>query len=426
MDELRSLVSALIDNFPIHLEPGSTMYTLLVLGLIVVTVAVIEVLLRLLFIRSIPKLLSKVKGLQGAERTNHKITSWVIRIISVHIFSQLLSIPYPGEHFVKTILGTLAAIYITILVVQIIASVFDACRQWMLAHEKYRNNPFVNMFQAIKIIVYFIAALYIISLLFSIDMRTIFGSLAALSAVLMLVFKDTLLGFVASIQLSGNDMLRVGDWITVPSKGVDGDVEDISLTTIKVRSFDKTIFTIPPYTLIAEPFQNWRGMQESGGRRIKRELYVDMKTIQFIDSDFMSRLKNTPVLQPVLQSIDFSSEKDDFGNTTNIRLFRRYIQAYLKTLKSVKKNGFTCLVRHQDMGDQGLPIQLYFFTDTTVWAEYENIVSEVFEHILAVIPYFGLEVFQRSTSRDQLRLNIHNQDADATVDITASSESAKE
>lgn len=419
MDELRELVSKIIENIPVQLDHGSGLYMLLALGIVVITVALIEILLRLLFLRSLPKLLTKIKGLENFDISNTKIVPRIIRIISVHLFSELLSIPYPGTHIVKTILGTLALVYIAILVVQVIGSIFDACRYWMLTHEKYRANPFVNMFQAIKIIVYFIGALYIISLLFGIDMRTIFGSLAALSAVLMLVFKDTLLGFVASLQLSGNNMVEIGDWISVPGTEVDGDVEDISLTTIKVRSFDKTIYTIPPYSLISSPFQNWSGMQRSGGRRMCREIYVDMKTIQFIDEEFVHKLQNTPALQPALKNVDLTQEKDNFSNMTNVRLFRRYIQAYLMELDTVKKDGFTCMVRHRDMGDQGLPIQLYFFTNTTVWAEYEEIVSEIFEHLLAVIPYFGLEVFQRSASRDQLRLNINSDGSETSVEVEA-------
>ncbi len=417
MDELRWLVSGLIDSFPIQLEEGSVLYILSVLGLVVVTVAIIELLLRILFLRSIPRVLSKIKGFEGVNIVSTNIVPRLIRIVSVYLFSQLLSVPFPNAHIVKTILGTLAAVYISLLIVRIVASVLDAGRNWMLAHEQYRDNPFVNMFQAIKVIVYFIVSLYIVSLIFSIDMRTIFGSLAALSAVLMLVFKDTLLGFVASIQLSGNNMVKVGDWITVPGTEVDGDVEDISLTTIKVRSFDKTIYTIPPYTLISSPFQNWSGMQQSGGRRMQRNLFVDVKTISFVDEDFVTKLHNTPALQPALDKVNLVEELDHFSNVTNIRLFRRYIQSYLLSLGTVKKEGFTCMVRHQAMGDQGLPLQLYFFTNTTEWAVYEQIVSEIFEHLLAVIPYFGLEVFQRSSSRDQLRLNINSEDGDTHVHV---------
>lgn len=396
IDQIRNLILKLLYLLPPEIVEGTVLNTFLQLVIILIAVGVVELLLRLLFLKTLPQLLSKIKGLQFADGdTLHKVVANIIRIVSIQIFKGLLSVPFPHPgSFLYVLLVKVIAIYTVILIVQAIGFLLTASRSWMLTSGKYRNNPMVNLFEVIRIVIYFIAGLYIVSILFSVDMNKVFGSLAALSAVLMLVFKDTIMGVVASIQLSGNDMLRVGDWITVPKYGVDGSVIDISLTTVKLRNFDNTISTIPPYSLISETFQNWRFMEQSGGRRIQRSVNIDLKTIHFVDRVFVDHLKASPLVDKYIDEITRDYTPHVSERLTNIGLLRKYVEAYLSDLKVVHKD-FTCLVHTKASTEQGIPLELYFFTKATDYVTYEAVASEVFDHVIAIVPYFDLAIFQK-------------------------------
>jgi miniconductance mechanosensitive channel len=237
------------------------------------------------------------------------------------------------------------------------------------------------------------------------------SGIGAMSAVLLLVFKDTILGFVAGIQLSTNDMLRVGDWITMPSAGIDGDVIDITLHTVKVRNFDRTIVTVPTWRLISESFQNWRGMQESGGRRIKRELFIDAAGVRFLEDDELKHLARFHLLQAYLERKrdDIARWNDALGapaqqpvnrrRQTNIGAFRAYAEAYIGAHPDVHP-GMTRMVRMRDPGAQGIPLEVYCFTNTVVWLDYERIQADIFDHLLAILPEFGLRPFQQPSGHD--------------------------
>jgi miniconductance mechanosensitive channel len=260
--------------------------------------------------------------------------------------------------------------------------------------------------QLLKIFIGFIAFLIVISVTFNRDLTTLLAGLGAMAAVLLLIFKDTILGLVASVQLSANKMVKIGDWISIPSRGTDGTVLDITLNTVKVQNFDKTILTIPTYALVQESFQNWTGMEESGGRRIKRALYIDVQSIGFLDKEQIERLKKIQILRDYIET----KEKDlkDFNEKhsiddsvlvngrrmTNIGTFRAYIQSYLK------HNDMTFLVRHLPVSEKGLPVEIYVFSTDQEWANYEAIQADIFDHLLAVIPEFGLRVFQNPTGSD--------------------------
>lgn len=403
VNDLRVWLDQLLDQINPGLQEGSPLYTLFSLGVVVVFSILIWFLFKLLFVTTLPKLLRKVKFLSTAGNTNSKITKKVISILTISIFSSLLSVVWPQPTLWYNILKALCSLYITWTVAQTIGYLFDVGRRNMLSSSKYANSPFINLFQVFKGIVYFIAVLIIISILFKVDMTAIGAGLTALSAVLMLVFKDTILGFVASIQLSSNDMLRVGDWITVPKYGVDGDVMDISLATVKVKNFDNTVSTIPPYSLISETFQNWRPMSEAGGRRVKRTINVDIQSIKYADEALLEKVRTEPALNDYIDVAmrDIIRENKEKGleksfarrSLTNVGLYRRYIELYLKNHPHVHKQ-FTCMVRQLQPTSKGLPLELYFFTDTTVWIEYESIQSDIFDHLLAVVNVFELSVFQ--------------------------------
>ena len=401
MEQIRDLILHIMYLLPINLTAGTALHTFFMLVMVLVAVGVIELLLRLLFLKTVPNLISKIKEFEFADyKTLRKVISNFIRIFSIQLFRQLLTVPYPQpEHVARILLSTLVAIYTVILIVQIFGALLTSARQWMLTTSKYRNNPMVNLTEVVRILIYFVAGLYIVSLLFDVDMNKVFGSLAALSAVLMLVFKDTIMGVVASIQLSANDMLRVGDWITVPKYGVDGTVLDVSLTTVKLQNFDNTISTIPPYSLITETFQNWRFMEESGGRKIQRAVNIDLKSIKFVDDSFVGSLKEAPLIDRYIDEVlkDYTPHVSD--QMTNIGMLRKYMEAYLKHLEIVHPR-FTCLVRTTTPGEKGIPLELYFFTKATDFVTYEAVTSEVFDHLIAIVPFFGLSIFQSVSGND--------------------------
>jgi miniconductance mechanosensitive channel len=232
-----------------------------------------------------------------------------------------------------------------------------------------------------------------------------------MTAVIILVFKDTILGFLASIQLTSNDMVRIGDWVEMPKYGADGDVIDVSLHTVKIRNWDKTITTIPTYALISDSFKNWRGMQESGGRRIKRSMNLDMSSVKFCTPEMLDRYEKYGLIADYVKSrreeieqwnqehnVD-GSELINGRNMTNIGTFRAYCIAYLKSHPKIRQD-MTFLVRHLAPQENGLPIEIYVFSGDQVWANYESIMADIFDHLLAVVPWFELRVFQRPTGYD--------------------------
>lgn len=268
--------------------------------------------------------------------------------------------------------------------------------------------------QLVKIIVIIIAALVVISVIFKKDISTILAGLGAMAAVLILVFKDTLLGLVASIQLSADNMLRVGDWITVPRREVDGLVMDITLNNVKIQNFDKTIINVPTYSLINESFQNWKGMEEAGVRQIKRAIFIDMKSVRFLDDELRNKLCRYPEMKEYIESFEkkwsgkeINQGADTLFNSsrlTNLGALRYYAEAYLRQHPSID-TGQPIIVRHRAPEGNGLPLQVYAFSRNSEINLYESIQSEIFEHLLAIMNEFGLKVFQQPTGDDLLSLS---------------------
>ena len=268
-----------------------------------------------------------------------------------------------------------------------------------------------SLIQFVKVILYFVAGLFALSILLNQPPSVLIGGLTALTAVLLLVFKDAILGLVAGIQLTVNRMVARGDWIEMPKYGADGDVLDVSLTTVKIQNWDKTITTIPSYTLISESFRNWRGMKESGGRRIKRAINIDLSSISFCDEEMLARFSQ---IQYITEHIDSKrttlAEYNNSNNIdlshlvngrrmTNIGTFRAYIIAYLKNHPDISDE-MTFLVRQLAPTDCGVPIEIYVFCRDTVWANYESIQADIFDHIFAITPEFDLRIFQRPSGTD--------------------------
>jgi miniconductance mechanosensitive channel len=310
----------------------------------------------------------------------------------------------------------LTYIYIVIIGTVVVTAFIDA---W---HEIYRTLPISQhrhikgYVQIIKIFVFLIALLIVVSVIFRTDISRIVTGLGAMAAVLILVFKDTLLGLVASIQLSVNKMLKIGDWISIPGRQVDGRVTDITLNTVKIQNFDKTIITVPTYSLVNESFQNWKGMEEAGIRQVKRSIFIDMKSIRFLDMELKEKLSRIPVLKEFIESsekqINISKKgiKDAeapfyvSAQLTNLGIFRYYIETYLKELPLVETDE-TVLLRHKESEGNGLPLQVFLFSRDNQFIPYENMQSEIFEHMIAIMNEFGLKVFQHPTGDDLLSLS---------------------
>ncbi len=275
----------------------------------------------------------------------------------------------------------------------------------------FADKPVASYFQLVRIILYVTCGVLVFSVLLGKSPLYFLSAFGAISAIILLIFKDTILGLVASVQISSNDMVRVGDWVEMPKFNADGDVVAINLNTVKVQNFDKTITTIPTYYFITDSFKNWRGMQESGGRRIKRSLYVNVRSIRFVDPDTRERYKKYQLITDYVtqrqQQIEaFNQERNvdtseliNGRRMTNIGVFRHYIEHYLRSLKTIR-NDLTLLVRHLPVHDRGLPIEIYCFTNTTNWAEYESIQADIFDHLLAAASYFDLEIYQQPSGSD--------------------------
>ena len=278
-----------------------------------------------------------------------------------------------------------------------------------------KNHPMKGFVQVLQVLLFFVAAIIAISILIDKSPATLFAGLGASAAILMLVFKDSIMGFVSGVQLSANDMLKVGDWIAMPKYGADGTVIEVTLNTVKVRNWDNTITTIPPYLLVSDSFQNWRGMRESGGRRVKRSINIDMTSVRFCTPEMLAKYRKIQLLKDYVEQTEEVIEKYNVENgidnsilvngrrQTNLGVFRAYLTAYLKSLPDVNQE-LTCMVRQLQPTDRGIPIELYFFCALKDWVPYEGVQADVFDHVLAIIPEFDLQVFQSPSGRDFQRV----------------------
>ncbi|GAA4858255.1 mechanosensitive ion channel family protein [Luteimonas vadosa] len=304
----------------------------------------------------------------------------------------------------------LAIVY---FVARTLSRFLSACNDMYTNHGGTRRRPIKGYVQLGKLVVYLVALILGVAILIERSPLLLLSGIGALGAVLMLVFKDTILSLVASVQIASNDLLRIGDWIEMPSLGVDGDVVDIALHTVKVQNFDKTIVTIPTHRLIDDSFKNWRGMQDAGARRIKRALNLDQTSVHFLDADERQRLSRFGLLDDHFQRMrerleEWNAELADSDpvNThrlTNIGCFRAYVAAYLQANPRIDTDK-TLMVRQLAPSATGLPLELYCFAGTTNWSEYEDIQADIFDHLLAILPEFGLSLFQQPTGFDLARL----------------------
>lgn len=317
------------------------------------------------------------------------------------------AIPIIFELFPKSMVlaNKLADIYLIFYIIWLLMSVVNAFGDTLRAKSGLNDKPIDSYVQVVKIFLYFIGFIILFSILSGKNPMYFITGLGAASAILLLIFKDTILGFVASIQVSANDMVRIGDWITVPKHDADGDVIQITLTTVKIKNFDNTITTIPPYSLVSDSFQNWRGMQQTGSRRIKRAVFIKQSTIRYLMEDEVETLKNIQIIRPYIEDRQsdiqrYNAEKKadknfliNGRNLTNMGLFRNYVERYLKQRSDVRDD-MLLMVRQLAPTSKGIPLEIYVFAATVVWAEYERIMADIFDHITAAAQFFDLELFE--------------------------------
>ncbi len=340
--------------------------------------------------------------------------SWVVPPLIV-----IALLPFAFEHkpFALDIAEKIAWVYFVVVLILSINVIFSSVGKVILNKGPLHDRPMKGFIQILQVLVSFIGAIVIISILIGKSPFNLITGLGAFAAILLLIFKDTILGFVAGVLLSQNDMIHIGDWIEMDSEGVNGVVMDISLNIVKVQNFDNTIVTIPPYSLVSESFINWRGMAESGGRRIMRSYTVALDNIQACTPDYLEEMKKIPLLTDYITEKQKEAAEGKVENTenshglvngtieTNLGLFRAYMTLYLKQHRFINQS-LLLMVRTLDPTPNGMPVQIYCFSANKNWVSYESIQSEIMEHFAMMLPYFGLYPFQNASARDYINSGI--------------------
>lgn len=341
-------------------------------------------------------------------RLSHLAPAFVIHLLGRTVFA-----PYPT---VGEFVDHLVSAYVVIILLMVVSAFLNALRNAIDRSKMGANVPVKGFFQAIKLIIFIIGTILVLSVIFGKSPVYFLSGLTALTAVLLLIFRDALLGLVAGVMISVNQMVRIGDWIEMPGNGADGDVIDVSLTTVKVRNWDQTITTIPSYDLIAKSFKNYRGMFEAGGRRIKRSLYIDMRSVRFVDPALLEKLQRIRLLRPYLEAklkeVEEENNAPDLDlevlcngrRLTNLGTFRAYCVAYLQHRGDEFRQDMISLVRQLAPTEHGLPLEIYVFTTDTRWVVHERVQADLFDHLLAVIEEFDLRIFQDPSGSDLARL----------------------
>ena len=389
--------------------------TLLALIVLVLFAALANFIAKRVIVRGIHYLVTKLKTSNQSIFAEHSIIRRLANVVpALVVMNGVTTIPHLSPKLIMFIqMGAQAFIFLTIaLTISEALNIFNLIYQ---RNPKSRNKPIKGYLQLIKLILFVVCGLMILGTFLKKDVFTLLAGFGAMAAVLMLVFQNTILSLVASVQIASYDMVRIGDWIEMPSLNADGDVIDMSLHTVTVQNFDKTFTTIPTNKLVTDTFRNWRGMSNAGCRRIKRSLFLDQSSVHFMSDEEQQKLKEFLLLDQYLDAKQ--SEIEDFNKhlsnqsrynqrrLTNLGTFRAYVEFYLKQHQGIAQNQ-TLLVRQLQPISEGLPLEIYAFTNTTAWASYEAIQSDIFDHLIAIIPEFGLRIYQAPSGHDFQNLNI--------------------
>ena len=360
----------------------------IILGILVVAYAA-AVLFRRLIVPLLQKISARTKAVWDDHLFSDRVMHRAARLIPPLIWYVLLRVAFYDTPVLLNVLHKACLIYLIVAVLQLVAAFLDTLYEISSRHETLRNRPLKGVYQMIKLLAVCVGAILIVSILIGQDATAVLAGLGASAAIIMLIFRDSILGLVAGVQLSANDMLRPGDWITMAKYGADGYATEVTLPTVKVQNFDKTITTIPPYALVSDSFQNWRGMWDSGGRRIKRSLLIDASSVHNCTAAELAALREkglagtTPDAEPVV----------------NLYALREYAARYLKGHPGIHPD-LMQMVRMLQPTPEGIPVEVYCFTRETDWVAYEAVQGAVFDHLFAVLPDFGLRAYQRSSDRE--------------------------
>ena len=388
MVNLGSWMNKILIGWGVDPKIANTFDEIIIAALLIVLAVGIDYLCQFIFAGSVRKLSEKSHYFWDTLLIKRKVVHNLVHAIPGILVYALLPMAFIRGKELLLLSQKVCAVYIVFVLLLAINGFILVIMDIYNHKEVNKNRSIKGFIQVFQVLAFFIGGIVIIAILVGKSPATLFAGLGASAAILMLVFKDTILGFVAGIQLSANDMLRPGDWITVPGSNANGVVQEITLNTVKIQNFDNTISTIPPYTLVNNSFQNWRGMVESGGRRVMKSIFLDLNTIKFCTPDMLDTFrKEIPLL---------SDYQPDKGVTpTNSQMFRIYVERYLNSLPVVNTD-LDLIISQLQSTEYGVPIQIYFFSRNKVWKEYERIQSDIFDHFFAMVPKFELKVYQYS------------------------------
>jgi miniconductance mechanosensitive channel len=390
METINDTITMWLQQLGVQPESMGTVHRIVAVAGILLLAYVAHWLCRKVVVTTVKKLTSKTQNKWDDYLFNDRVLNDFCHMVPPIVITALIPFAFPNEPMTLAFVLKICWIYITIVVVRLICTFLTSLYTISSEHEKLKERSMKGFYQMMKLIVICVGTIIIISTLIDKDPVKILTGLGASAAILTLVFKDTIMGLVAGVQLTANDMLRPGDWITMPKYGADGSVLEVTLTTVKVQNWDKTISTIPPYALVNDSFQNWRGMRESGGRRVKRSINIDMHTVRFCTPEELETFRK----EEWMQGFEATGKEE-----VNLYVFRHYLEHYLRTHPKVNQN-LTLMIRQLQPTAEGMPIELYFFSDGTEWIPYERLQAEVFDHLLATVHQFGLKVFQSPTGLD--------------------------
>jgi len=396
----------------ISLGDLTSAYISLVVNIFILCVIayVIYVIFRLVLVALMAIIARKTKTHFDDLLVSNQTAKYIAHLIPFLFIYKSVPIILENYDYWESVFGKMVGVYIVLLSLWIVRSILKATSEYLKDKPRLSDKPIDSYIQVIMIILWIFCIGIIISKIFDINLNTLFGVLGAISAIILLIFRDTILGFVASVQVSLNDMVRIGDWITFDKYGADGDVIEINLATVKVRNFDNTTTTIPTYSLISDSFRNWRGMLNSDGRRIKRHILVKAKSIRFLSDNELNKLKRIQLIADYIDSRQIDINKFNASNNvdkslaingrniTNFGLYRKYITRYLETHPGINKD-MILLCRQLQPTSQGMPLEIYAFSKDQRFEQYEHIMADIFDHIIASIAYFDLELFEITTEK---------------------------
>ena len=388
MINLGSWMNGILIGWGVDPKIANTFDEMIIAALLVILAIGLDYLCQAIFVGSMKKLAQHTHYQWDSLLLKRKVVHHLVHTIPGILVYALLPLAFIRGKGLLLLSQKICAVYIVFALLLAINGFILVFLDMYNMRQVNKNRPIKGFMQVLQVLLFFIGGIVIIAILIGKSPASLFAGLGASAAILMLVFKDTILGFLAGIQLSANDMLRPGDWITVPGSNANGIVQEITLNTVKIQNFDNTISTIPPYTLVSASFQNWRGMVESGGRRVMKSIFLDLNTIKFCTPDMLNTFrKEIPLL---------ADYKPDEGVTpTNSQMFRVYVEKYLTSLPVVNTD-LDLIISQLQSTEYGVPIQIYFFSRNKIWKEYERIQSDIFDHFFAMVPKFELKVYQYS------------------------------